>query len=67
MLYSQTDLSIAALLLITPLITLAQLLLEVLLALSAKWIILGRAQPGVYALWGGTYLRWWFARLMLSS
>ena len=30
-----------------------------LLAISVKWIVIGRFKPGRRALWGGYYLRWW--------
>ncbi len=32
------------------------------IAVSAKWLVLGRVKPGRYRLWGGYYLRWWFAQ-----
>ncbi|MDE3067992.1 MAG: amino acid adenylation domain-containing protein [Verrucomicrobiota bacterium] len=36
-------------------------------ALAAKWIVLGRVRAGRYPLWGGYYLRWWFAQAMISA
>ncbi len=33
-----------------------------LLALAAKWLLLGRVRPGRYPLWGWFYLRWWFVQ-----
>jgi len=32
------------------------------IAITAKWIVLGRIKPGSYPLWGNFYLRWWFIR-----
>lgn len=32
-----------------------------LLAIVAKWLVLGRARAGRYPLWGLTYFRWWLA------
>lgn len=31
-----------------------------LIAVAAKWLILGHIRPGRYPLWGSYYLRWWF-------
>ncbi|MGE8944426.1 Pls/PosA family non-ribosomal peptide synthetase [Leptospira interrogans] len=31
----------------------------VVLAIVAKWTIIGRYKPGRYPLWGSTYIRWW--------
>lgn len=31
----------------------------VLVAIAAKWVIIGRFRPGRYPLWGSYYLRWW--------
>ncbi|MDN0075724.1 amino acid adenylation domain-containing protein [Crenobacter sp. SG2303] len=31
------------------------------IAIVGKWLVLGRAKPGRYPLWGGYYLRWWLA------
>ena len=33
-----------------------------LIAVAAKWLILGRTKPGRYPLWGVYYFRWWLAR-----
>ena len=30
-----------------------------LIAIVAKWTIIGRYKPGRYPLWGGYYVRWW--------
>jgi non-ribosomal peptide synthetase-like protein len=35
-----------------------------LVALAAKWLLLGRIRPGRYPLWGWYYLRWWFVQNM---
>jgi non-ribosomal peptide synthetase-like protein len=29
------------------------------LSVAAKWILIGRYQPGEYPVWGGYYFRWW--------
>lgn len=29
-------------------------------AITAKWVVLGRVRPGRHRLWGFMYLRWWF-------
>jgi non-ribosomal peptide synthetase-like protein len=39
----------------------------ILIAVSAKWILLGRIRPGRHPLWGGYYLRWWFVQTLLQS
>jgi non-ribosomal peptide synthetase-like protein len=31
-------------------------------AIALKWIVLGRAKPGRYPLWGSYYFRWWFSK-----
>jgi non-ribosomal peptide synthetase-like protein len=36
-------------------------------AIAAKWLVLGRVRAGRYPLWGGYYLRWWFAQAMVSA
>jgi non-ribosomal peptide synthetase-like protein len=41
--------------------------LLVLFAVTAKWLVLGRVRPGRYPLWGGYYLRWWFAQAVVAS
>jgi non-ribosomal peptide synthetase-like protein len=38
----------------------------VFLAVSAKWILLGRIRPGRHPLWGGYYLRWWFVQTLVG-
>jgi non-ribosomal peptide synthetase-like protein len=38
-----------------------------LLALGAKWMVLGRIRPGRHRLWGGYYLRWWFVHSLVSA
>jgi non-ribosomal peptide synthetase-like protein len=39
----------------------------VLLAVSAKWILLGRIRPARYPLWGSYYLRWWFVQSLVGN
>jgi len=38
----------------------------VIIAISAKWLILGRTKPGRYPLWGFYFYRWWLARRFLG-
>ncbi|CAD0108465.1 unnamed protein product [Aureobasidium uvarum] len=35
-------------------------------AIAGKWLILGKAQPGEYPLYGFYYFRWWFADRLTS-
>ena len=46
---------------------LAVLPVSILIAVCAKWILLGRVRPGRHALWGGYYLRWWFVQTLVQS
>jgi len=39
----------------------------ILTAICAKWILLGRIQPGRHPLWGAYYLRWWFVQTLVQS
>ena len=41
--------------------------LLVLVAIAAKWLVLGRVRAGRYPLWGAYYLRWWFVRELVSA
>ena len=34
----------------------------VIIAISGKWLILGRTKPGRYPLWGFYYYRWWLVQ-----
>jgi non-ribosomal peptide synthetase-like protein len=34
------------------------------IAISAKWLLIGKYKPGRYPLWSFYYFRWWLARLM---
>jgi len=45
----------------------AVLPLTILIALCAKWTLLGRIRPGRYRLWGWFYLRWWFVQTLVRS
>ncbi|MDR3441121.1 Pls/PosA family non-ribosomal peptide synthetase [Telmatospirillum sp.] len=36
------------------------------IAIAAKWLIIGRAKPGVYPLWGVYYYRWWLSQRFVS-
>jgi non-ribosomal peptide synthetase-like protein len=40
---------------------------QVLIAVVAKWLLLGRIRAGRYPLWGWYYLRWWFVRILCES
>jgi len=33
-----------------------------IIAVAAKWLLLGRVKPGRYQLWGWFYFRWWLSR-----
>ncbi|WP_083469164.1 Pls/PosA family non-ribosomal peptide synthetase [Methylobacterium variabile] len=33
-----------------------------LIAIAAKWLVLGRTRPGRYPLWGTYYFRWWLTQ-----
>ncbi len=35
-------------------------------AIAAKWLILGRTKPGRYPLWGVYYFRWWLSQRLLG-
>lgn len=53
--YSNTEavvFSVATLLLLYPAM--------IALSIAVKWLVLGRAQPGRYPMWGSYFLRWWF-------
>ena len=39
----------------------------ILIAVCAKWSLLGRVRPGRHPLWGWYYIRWWFVRTLLQS
>ncbi|MBI3145869.1 MAG: amino acid adenylation domain-containing protein [Pseudogulbenkiania sp.] len=41
--------------------------LLLLVAIAAKWLLLGRIRPGRHRLWGAYYLRWWFAQGMVGA
>lgn len=36
------------------------------LAIVGKWLVLGRAKPGRYPLWGAYYFRWWLSQRLLT-
>ncbi|PWC39537.1 Pls/PosA family non-ribosomal peptide synthetase [Azospirillum sp. TSO35-2] len=36
------------------------------IAIAAKWLIIGRTKPGRYPLWGTYYYRWWLAQRFIS-
>ena len=37
------------------------------IGIATKWLVLGRARPGVYPLWGAYYFRWWFVNRVLDT
>jgi len=37
----------------------------IVLAIAAKWLIIGRMKPGRYPLWGSYYFRWWLVQRFL--
>ena len=41
-------------------------LTTIFMAISAKWLVLGRTKPGRYPLWGAYYFRWWLAQRFLG-
>ncbi|HEV3329978.1 MAG TPA: Pls/PosA family non-ribosomal peptide synthetase [Bryobacteraceae bacterium] len=41
--------------------------LLLLLAIGAKWMLLGRIRAGRHPLWGAYYLRWWFVQTLVES
>ncbi|ACB94744.1 Pls/PosA family non-ribosomal peptide synthetase [Beijerinckia indica] len=38
----------------------------VLIAIAAKWLIIGRTKPGRYPLWGVYFFRWWLTKRFLG-
>jgi non-ribosomal peptide synthetase-like protein len=38
----------------------------VVVAITGKWLILGRTKPGRYPLWGAYYFRWWLVQRLLG-
>ena len=38
----------------------------IVVAIAAKWLVLGRTKPGRYPLWGLYYFRWWLAGRFLG-
>ncbi|GLR82403.1 amino acid adenylation domain-containing protein (plasmid) [Azospirillum oryzae] len=38
----------------------------VVIAIAAKWLIIGRTKPGRYPLWGVYYYRWWLAQRFVA-
>ncbi len=41
-------------------------LATVVVAIAAKWLVIGRTKPGRYPLWGVYYYRWWLAQRFIS-
>ena len=42
-------------------------LLTFVVTIAGKWLVLGRARPGRYPLWGLTYFRWWLADRLIDA
>ncbi|MBI3731409.1 MAG: amino acid adenylation domain-containing protein [Burkholderiales bacterium] len=42
-------------------------LAEFAVAITGKWLIVGRLKPGRYPLWGWTYYRWWLADRLVEA
>jgi len=38
----------------------------IVIAIAGKWLVLGRAKPGRYPLWGVYYFRWWLAQRLMT-
>ena len=41
-------------------------IITLVIAVAAKWILLGRTRPGRYPLWGVYYYRWWLAQRFIA-
>ena len=41
--------------------------LLILVAVAAKWLVLGKVRAGRHPLWGGYYVRWWFVQSLMSA
>jgi acyl carrier protein len=41
-------------------------ILAPLTGIAAKWLIIGRYQPGKYPLWGSMYLKWWIVEQIIN-
>ncbi len=39
----------------------------ILIAVCAKWSLLGKIRPGRHPLWSAYYLRWWFVQTLVQS
>jgi non-ribosomal peptide synthetase-like protein len=42
-------------------------LLTLVLPIAVKWLVIGRARPGSYPLWGWYFFRWWVVRKVLAT
>lgn len=60
--YSYTDAVDEQLMLVVPLGFLAAHVVLVLLAITLKWVLIGRQKPGRFPLWGWKYIAWWSNR-----
>jgi len=38
-----------------------------LVAITVKWLVIGRVRPGRYPLWSVYYVRWWFVQGLISA
>jgi len=41
-------------------------IVTIILAIAAKWLVIGRFKPGVYPIWGVYYFRWWLVQRVLG-
>nr|WP_274389949.1 Pls/PosA family non-ribosomal peptide synthetase [Azospirillum doebereinerae] len=41
-------------------------IVTLIIAVAAKWLIIGRTKPGRYPLWGTYYFRWWLVQRFVS-
>ncbi|SMH31088.1 Pls/PosA family non-ribosomal peptide synthetase [Azospirillum agricola] len=41
-------------------------IVTLIIAVAAKWLIIGRTKPGRYPLWGAYYYRWWLVQRFVS-
>lgn len=47
-------------------IYLALNILTTVIAITLKWLVIGRTRPGRYPLWGAYYYRWWLSQRLIS-
>src|SRR5262249_32947103 len=62
-----SDVSLTTLVLGVTALAAATPLVALLLPLAAKWLLLGRVQPGRYPLWGWFFCPWWLVRRLIQA